>query len=464
MSTTEKEGLTKAGEVKIERILLIAEGNNVIDLTEFLVEINLFEDIFSNFMQGNIVLTDSRNLIEKFNLRGEESLIVKFRTPSFDPIHTISKTFMTYKVSDRVIVRDNNTQNFTIHFVSMEMYLDTLLPLFISFEGEVIDIVERIFTDYISTNREYDVSDNSKEITQLEKLSPLLILNETSNKVKFVSPGWTPFKCINWLASKAIPKDSKAKNFLFFETNKAFVFGSVEHLLREAVQNETSIGTYTIAASNIGTETDSKDVNRELFLAKDVEMVDSHDQIRNLTNGYIVNRLITLDIYNKVYDPIDYDHAQEYKNQFHTSGSGPTSVPPFNPDTVRNPLVNISFYPVNPRLFQKSASDYFKDNVSEKIGEIYGNRKSSLLELNNIKMHLTVPGRTDIEVGRVLYFLYPSLDTKDSTDSTNPVQDKLYSGYYLITAINHKINRHQHMMRMEIVKDSLLVDKNQTAA
>jgi hypothetical protein len=75
-------------------------------------------------------------------------------------------------------------------------------------------------------------------------------------------------------------------------------------------------------------------------------------------------------------------------------------------------------------------------------------------------MNITVPGRTDVEVGRLLYFLYPSLGGKAESDNTSSElqQDKLYSGYYLITAINHRINRHEHSMTMEIVKDSLNVN------
>ena len=95
----EFNGIAKAGDVKIEQIKLLTGNNVVIDLTEFLVELNLFEDIFSNYLQGNIVLTDSRNLIGKFNLSGEESLILKFITPSFDEVHAITKTFTTYKNS-----------------------------------------------------------------------------------------------------------------------------------------------------------------------------------------------------------------------------------------------------------------------------------------------------------------------------------------------------------------------------
>lgn len=458
----DQNGAFKAGDVRVEEIKIICSDRTVIDLSEFLVELNLYEDMFSNFLQGNLVLTDSRNIIEKFNIHGEESLIVKFRTPSFDEIHTIKKTFVTYKITDRSVVRDNNTQNFTLHFVSAEVYLDALLPLFVSFEGDISKLVEEIFQNYIAVNREYEIT-NNKEIVTNEKLSPLVILNEPANRVKFVSPGWSPFKCINWLASKSIPKDGKAKNFLFFESNKSFYFGSLESIMQDTVENNNFIGTYTIATSNVGKEEYSKDINREMFLAKEVQMVENIDQFKNLTSGYLANRLVFLDVYNKDYQLIDYDYVNEYKNQFHTSGPGQSSVPPFNADSNRNPATFIGFYPKNPRLFQNSTSDFFKDNVNEKMGEIWGNRKSSLFDLNNIKMNITVPGRTDIEVGRVLYFLYPSLDAKDQSDKVENAQDKLYSGYYLITAIHHKVNKLNHFMTMEIVKDSLYIDKNQLA-
>lgn len=449
---TQQEGLTRAGDVLIEELILLASDNTVMDLRDFVIEINLFEDMFSNFLHGNLVISDSRNLIEKLNLHGEEVLITKIRTPSLDKIHTISKTFRTYKISDRKIVRDNNTQTFVIHFASTELYLDILLPVFISFEGKISDVVEKVFTNYISTFRDYDIEESGTSVTTSAQKSPFIILNNPSNKVKFVSPGWSPFKIINWLASKSIPEDGKASNFLFFESNKAFYFGSVEYILKNAVENNSSLGTYFISASNMS-ELNTKDLNREMFIARDVEMVNTVDQIKNFTNGYLASRLIYLDVYNKEYQAIDYDHVEEYKNYFHTSGQGDKAVPPFFENSLRNFTTNISFYPKNPKLYNN-----FEDNVNEKMDIIYGNRKSSLLDLNNIRMNITVPGRTDIEVGRMLNFIFPSLDTKSEEDSTSSKSDKLYSGNYLVTAIRHKFNKNEHVMTMEIVKDSLYVE------
>ena len=449
-----EQGLQKAGEVRIEQLKLINSVDEIIDLTEFVVELNIYEDIFKNYLHGTIVLTDSRNIIDRYNIHGEEFLNVKLITPSFPDSAVIEKTFRVFKLSDRSIVRDTNTQNFILHFISIEFFYDMSLPLFAPFEGNIFEVAGRIFTDFIASSRNFNVNELSSAVEENPTGTDLIVINETSNKVKFVSPGWSPFKCINWLATKAIPKDGIAKNFIFFESNKNFYFCTLEGLFRNAHENKNYFGRYFISASNIREDGTSQNVSRELFLAKDVEMTESTDYIKNYTNGYLGNRLVYLDVFNKEYELIDYDHVTNYDKQFHTSGIGKEAKPVFSQDTFRNFATNISFYPKNPKLF----NDY-DDNISEKMGEIHGNRLSSMLELTNIKMNMTIPGRTDAEVGRILYFEYPSMGGKVEGDTGSSAQDKLYSGYYLITAIHHKVNKLEHQMVMEVIKDSLFVDQ-----
>ena len=449
-----EQGLQKAGEVRIEQLKLINAADEIIDLTEFIVELNIYEDIFKNYLHGTIVLTDSRNIIDQYNIHGEEFLNVKFRTPSFPDSAVIQKTFRVFKLSDRTIVRDTNTQNFILHFISIEFFYDMSLPLFAPFEGNIFEVAGRIFTDFIATSRNFNVNELSNAVEENPVGTDLIVINETSNKVKFVSPGWSPFRCINWLATKAIPKDGIAKNFIFFESNKNFYFCTLEGLFKNAHENKNYFGRYVISVSNIREDGNSQNVGRELFLAKDVEMIESTDFIKNYTNGYLGNRLVYLDVFNKEYELIDYDHVTNYNKQFHTSGIGKETKPVFSQDTFRNFATNISFYPKNPKLF----NDY-ADNISEKMGEIHGNRLSSMLELTNIKMNMTVPGRTDAEVGRMIYFEYPSMGGRSESDTESTAQDKLYSGYYLITAIHHKVTKLEHQMVMEVIKDSLFVDQ-----
>lgn len=443
-----QDSLQKAGEVVIESLKLLSVNNTLTDLDEFLIELNLYEDMFTNFMRGEIALSDSRNLIQSLPIIGEEYLLLRFRTPSFPA--AIEKTFRVVQITDRKVVRDNNTQTFILHFVSQELIADVLLPIYKSFEGSIDDVAIDIFTNFLMMNREFETNSDESILKEIEIVTPLKVITETENKVKFVSPGWSPFKCINWLASKAIPKEGKACNFLFFESNKSFYFGSIESIFDFTNKNKSFIGTYTISASNIK-EIGNNTLNREFFITESVDMVSTTDHIKNYTNGYLASRLITLDVFNKVYELVDYDHTTEYSNYIHSSGEN--AIPIFAKDSLRNPAASVHFYPVNPKLFNN-----FSGNISEKITQIYGNRKSSLLELTNLKLNINVPGRTDVEVGSMLRFSYPELGPQDNPNTKN--EDLQYSGYYIITAIRHKITKTdtiEHRMIMEITKDSLVV-------
>ena len=444
-------GLQKAGSVEISELNLITTNNTVFDLREFLVELNLYEDIFSNNLYGDILLSDSRNLIDLAPIIGEEYLNVEFVTPSFKSAgHFIRKTFRVFKVSNRKIVRDSNTQLFVLHFASIELFFDIQLPLFKSFKGKGHEIVNEIYFDFLAASRNVLLSEN--KINSDTPFTNLVTINETSNDIKFVSPGWTPFKCINWISSKSIPKEGLSKNFLFFETNRAFYFGSLEAIFRDAIENKNVFETYSLSPNNVRNK-GVVDVNRELSLVHSVEMVESTDHVKNYTNGYLSNRLITLNVLNKKCEIYDYDYVNDYSNHYHTSGSGKTAKPIFDSTGTRNPSSSISFYPINPKLFTN-----FEGNVSERIKEIYGNRRSSMLGLTNIKLNLDVAGRTDIEVGRMIYFKFPALGPASEEDLNLDKIDKDYSGYYLITAIHHRVTSQEHTMTMEVVKDSLKVE------
>jgi len=456
MADTKKPGLQKAGSVDIVDLKIIGSTGKVIDLKDFLVELNVYEDIFSNTLYGDIVLSDSRNLIDFLPIIGEEYITVHFRTPSFEKRGDfIKKTFRVYRLSNRTIVRDNNTQLFTLHFASMELFFDMVLPVYKSFEGNVSEVALDVFNTYLKTPRNFDLSADEKKL-ETKTAETSFYVAETDNNIKFVSPGWTPLKIINWLASKAMPKeDTKAKDYLFFETTKSFYFISLEKIFKNSHDSKNIVDVYTYAASNLK-EDKSPNIRREMALANSVEMVESNDYIKNYTNGYLINRLITLDVFNKKYELIDYDYTEDYKNNYHTSGEGKDAIPLFNLDGLKSPGSSVSFYPVNPRLFQNSTTDYFKDNISEKMKDIYGNRKSSLLGMTNVKLNVTVPGRTDIEVGRMLYFKFPGLGPKSPQDQTETTGfDKAYSGKYLITAVHHRVTSQEHVIMMEIVKDSL---------
>jgi hypothetical protein len=163
--------------------------------------------------------------------------------------------------------------------------------------------------------------------------------------------------------------------------------------------------------------------------------------------GYLASTLYDIDLYNKNYSMVKYDHASEFSNYSHLNGD----TPMFDKTALRNPLSYIEFNYSSPKLHNS-----VENNFDQMPKYMFGNRRSNMLELNNFKMEITIPGRTDLEVGNIVGIIFPKSPgaplTKES--KSNSKHDELYSGNYLITNLAHKINPKTHYITMNVLKDS----------
>jgi hypothetical protein len=436
------ESLNHAGDVIIEEIFLFSSNGLYVDLRNFFREISIYESIFSPVMTGSILIGDNRNLIKYLTITGDEHLTVKVKTPGLKSELTISKTFRVYSISDRRII-DQSTQLYVLNFISIEGFVSNLVPIRKAFSGRVSEIVAEIFDNYF-TNTRYITTDG-QNIENLGK-SQLNILDETENSIKFVSPGWSPTKCFQWLCSKAIPKSGKACNYLFFEGNKFFYFTPVETIFNLGVN--VSIGMYRYFPPGVFETTDSE---KKLFQIQSVRMLTALNNLENITNGYYGSRVIDLNIMDKDYSYVDYYYPDKFNEYTHSAGSSNEGANPlFLNGAAVAPQNNFKLNFVHPGLHTD-----VQDNFTEKVSEIYGNRVSNILNLSNYNLEIVVPGRTDVEVGSLMYIDLPDTGPLDESDKSADNFDPLSSGNYLITKIHHKINAlPRHSMIMEVAKDS----------
>lgn len=432
--------LSYPGQVSFGYLKLVSSQGLVVDLNDYLVEINIFEDIFSNFLHGQIMLSDSRNLIAKLPIIGNEYLLVKVETPTIGV--PIEKVFRVYSVDNIVTARDNNTKTYVLNFTSLEAFNDLVVSVFKPYTGLVSDIAGEIFTEFLESPSKPKFEENN--IVLDETISSPLYVEPTKNKIKFISPGWSPAKCINWLTSKAIPQDGGAPDYLFWETSsKGFAFSSVERLTKNYLETGLVDGHYFhVPAGTLNTN----DIIEKMFLAESFEVVRFIDNLKNYHSGYFGSGLGTFDLYKKSYTLYDYSHVDNYNNIKHLGGD--SAIAPFSMQTPPNADQNIKFYPVNSKLFSG-----IRENHTEVMPDIYGKRLSRLNEINNFKINITVPGRTDMFAGALIDFSFPDATVKNEV--TEDSRDPIMSGIYLVSAIRHKINFRTHMMVMELVKDSI---------
>lgn len=446
MTTQLEEILDAPGQVQIDNLILISFRKNAyLNITDYLIELNLFESIFNPVMTGEILLTDSRNLIREFGLIGEEYLSITIRTPTFPADKSISKIFKISSLEDKTYAKDGSTLVYKLIFTSIETFQDLLNPIYRSYSGKPEEIVRSIYEEYLMTNRNVRLS--GEPVADVK--TPLTFFGETANTLKFVSPGWTPLQCINWVCSKTLPTNESSANFLFWETSKGFYFGNLDTILRKP--EVSSIGSYVYSSPRI-TSMDEDDIKNLTFMfnIRSLKVEKTFDQLQNLLTGYISSRVINVDIVNKGYENIDYDHGTSFDNYSHLEKVEP--VPFFDNSSQRNPLTYRKVNFSNPGLHTG-----FLENFSEKEKNIWGNRRSNIMELDNFRMELMIPGRTDIECGQTMYIRLPKKDAGGLTaqDKTLYQDDDVYSGYYLITNLNHKINPRTHYITMTATKDSI---------
>lgn len=431
------------GQVDLQYLKLVSSRGIVVDLNDYLIELNLYEDIFSNFLHGQIMISDSKSLLSRLPIIGEEFLILSYGTPTLNAY--FKKYFRIYSVTDQKTVGDNNTQTYILHFLSIEGIYDSNLAIFEPFSGTISEVAQKIYTSYLANPTYIKFTEN--DIIPDEETQAKFLFTESQNKIKFISPGWSPSKCLNWLCSKAIPRDGNACDYLFWESTQGFFFASIEDLINDAETSNKIAGAYFYVPTG---NFETSQLFEKMFLAQSFEVVSLVDNLKNSTNGFYANKIITYDPLKKTYETKEFDYPTSYDTFKHTEGD--LSTPNFTDNAYRNPSNYTKIYPANSNLFSG-----VQDNYPTRMKDIFGNRTTKLNELDNFKINITVHGRSDMYAGALVRFNYP--ETTHHGDSSEKGTDNLYSGIYLVSAIRHKINYRTHVMVMELIKDSLAAKK-----
>ena len=456
-----RKTLQKAGDVRVNQIKLSRTvDGTVLDLAPFMVEINIYEDIFTPSLYGNLVIRDSRNLVGQFPIVGDEVLLLDIETPGMakagtghDPLNKIEKAFAVYAVKNRTVY-DDKEQVYVLHFCSLEAIYDNVTRLSKKYTGTTDDIIYQIFEENLRLPRYF--KDNISENESDDANKNTLVIGDTPHlsKVSFVSPMWSPIECINWLAKRSIgTKRDKSPTFLFYETTKGFYCVSLEDLIVNQIESEMIYSEYVFNAN-----THQNEIKENYSNVENITFKTNLDIIQSQDLGHFTSSLYTFDMIKKEDALYYYDHSFGFKDTVHLESykkDGSSVVKddtktynmlfPFN--VLRSAYSKPIVATLNPGVL-----DSTEDSIDLHPDTFVSQRLSSLMDINTLKLEITVPGRTDAEVGRLVRFWYPSVGQQQGTAEL--VFDPFVSGLYMITAIHHQITIFRHTMTLEISKDS----------
>ena len=417
-----------SGRITLNEIVLKSVSvDRTLDITDFVDSFNLFEDIFTNTLTGNMSIGDTGNLISNFPIVGHEEIHITMGTPNIERVQT--KKFRIYKVTD---VNNQNVglRRYTIHLLSNEFFMNLKSAVSRSFpKSTTSSIAEKIFRTDLESDKDFDIE-------------------ETQNVYDIVIPNWKPFDAMNWLAKRSMAENRDGANYMFYETRDGFHFRSLESLVEEE-----SVGVYRRRPSDVAEGNPDEEQYRNV---NQIEIVNAFDMVANIPNGMYANRLVIHDMIKRKSEILDYDYSKEYDKMIHVEDNKKTNNWRLS-DTQNmsgpgsSMLVHESADELTSRPLSKQTLVSRFDDTNTYYEKTLQNRISQMQQLNNIKLNITISGDTTRKVGDVLDLEIPSVETH--VDGTVPM-DKLYNGRYLVTALRHKIDSASHLMVMEVVKDS----------
>ena len=415
-----------AGDVTIDKVKIITAKGFYQDVGAQVINVQFYEDLFAPFITGSLILKDSLDLVNLFPFIGEEYLELEISTPTLDK-NNIKGKYYIYKMTNREMSGDKSVV-YQLHFISVEAVVDLNKK------------TSRVFGDKISKMIEPFIKDKTFGLESDKKV----FIEETLNNTKYISNYWTPIENIMYLADTAI-NTNRSPSYVFFENRDGFYFISLERLYTNAVFQDFVYDKYTRDDRPGGgsVRNPEKDFKRIL----EISIQTAFDYMDRIRSGMLSSRQVSYDVTKKTYSAKNYNMFQRFEQQKHLNKY------PINSDrSIFRAASRIINYPKNFGNFNG-----FGDVTNAKSNQ----ERISLLKLAEAnKINITVPGRCDYTVGQKIKLDLKRIEPLSKKDGDTT--DKMFSGNYIIAAINHYVDREKHECYMEIIKESSMMDMNRT--
>mgnify|MGYP001499737275 CR=1 FL=1 len=265
-----------AGECSVEKVELISSAGVIHDIKPTCLEINIFEDIFLvNGLTGNLVFTDTNNLLQNLPIIGQEQLLLKISTPSLDDesIDFTGNALAIWKVSS-VDEISTGASAVTLEFCSQESLRNQRVRVSRSYSDTPSKIIENILTDdrYLASKKPFETE-------------------ETIGTRSIVVPNVRPFKQIKTLMQECQSKNG-SPHYLFYESTQGYNFRTLQELY-----SQDGVGRFSNTDTNEDTSSSTRGVQEALDRIIRMDIKSANDQLIDSAAGLFGSKIFTHNIY-----------------------------------------------------------------------------------------------------------------------------------------------------------------------
>ena len=480
------------GDFRAGEIILYSYGGSQLEISGMTAVVNVYQDLDSAFLSGNLMFFDSVGAVNKLPIIGNEFLEFKFRTPidakGDEEMDATNHRFQVYE--KRSVRSTQNTQAVALFFTSIESIRNERLRVSKSLSGSYGEMVDKIFkTDKTLLNSKKDV-----------------FIDPTKGVYKYTFPNCRPAEAVRHMTYMSEPINFKTPDYMFYENNRGFHFRCLESLYRESGDNTRNrpfvafIDLLSAFNPNFGTP----DVESESPITKPYSFSfnDSYNTLRNTRRGMFGSVTYAHDLIDKKFVKSKLTYTNYYEQALHIdapTGAGavyqgimPPGPAEFDDDyTVDDKSYgSTNKHQINrlhaSKLTKASTADnrkYMDDYFARvfvvpatKANHVFNSEgteldprmtaKQNLSEATRdyFSMDIDVPGNFTYNIGDLVWCEVPSYNAADMTTDNKVMRedviDPFLTGRYLIKSLHHQIDMidQKHTTAMTVVRNVFATD------
>jgi len=407
------------------------------DITNLLAYFEINESLSAHGLEVILSIGDSINIIETLNLQGSErlELLVQRKEPkgkrnsekkSFTLKLRIAEIFNYVRAKPGLVT-------YSIRAVSDHIFLNSLKKVRRSFHGSPTDLIAHITRSELAISEKFSDLDNAA----------------SKNIIKGVYPNIRPLQSISWLLTLAFDQGTPYFYYQTVADDGKVRLKSYKQLLAKDVYDFT-FKLVPFADPLIELET-REGYEYEKTLIRNITSDYNQSKLMGAINGAYASTLHTLDISNKKYNKNVFNYNTSSMHKLNSNKSFA--------DTDHSNIAGLS-------LVDSADSKHYFLSLNDKAFNDTGNYSSpapidlqktmSYLENLQYQTHrIQIAGNFDIKVGDKIQIEIRKVNNNDTGSGI----DKLQSGVYMITEINHKF-KDGFYQDLTIQKDSSEVDLN----
>lgn len=402
--------LRKLGDVDIKTIAITSANGKCVSVYPQTLAFNIYSDLFSKWMTGEIILRDAQNIQSLFPLVGNEVINISFTTPSLEV--GLSKDFFIYKMSEKQKLDREDV--YCLYFISFEGIASRNIRISKTFRGDSVSMLSEILGNSWMNSQKNLYGEMPK------------------NRFAYCSNFWDASKNIEYICKHSVSA-TDSPTFLFYETNLGFHFNSLDTLMsdKNGVVFNFEISEYEKQMK--GKDTAEESTKKDYMQVQEVVYNNGFSFIDRVESGFYGGRVLSFDATTGVY--VEKQIEIENKNKLNSNDATLSDFIPANPTNL---LV------LKPRAFNNI------DNSGDNTDFDYEILREGLFSrLRAQKILIKVFGRTDYMVGQKV-----SINVGKSGQTGKEPLDKYLSGNFLITAVKQNVTKNSFYSYLELSKDS----------